>query len=512
METGLKAFFYDYKYYLLPDGCESVGEVKKLKSTEVRRLKEEGCMAPDFIYDSIATEFLVIEDSRRVFPAEINLYEKREYDALLLKQVKKRCPGCRRYTDDGTDELNGHHKEMSLSGACYLRENESEENGDFAYPLGRYAVGFWEIIAEKANELASLTDKGDQKAINKLVNKILEKFFLPLDIFCGVENGQYCLCMSSHEYGFSGMRAIVAMLAETASRKGSAMEAVGWKVYPYFPKGVYAPSLRPDYVKNPPRIFYGADGHGGTELCIFEKGADSWNERTANGRKTALYKYLCREIGENVLLAGAASLTVTEKIPGDKTATCASELAEILTAGAKEIYEGRIPFPAPVFWETKGLIKDALPYKQSTVAWTTICEELTPEKFDGETAVDNAVFEALGAVYAYIYLPEPSSDMRDSEKYEILEWYFSHREGYPEPIYNSEDWELFMKQVGMTFSPDGVCIDFMIFDEKEFFRFMRNLAPVLEGLHAKIVTVKRSGEIVYNPGYIFLPEDSGLRS
>lgn len=39
---------------------------------------------------------------------------------------------------------------------------------------------------------------------------------------------------------------------------------------------------------------------------------------------------------------------------------------------------------------------------------------------------------------------------------------------------------------------------------------MRNLAPVLEGLNAKIVTVKRDGVIIYDPGYIIRPADAGI--
>lgn len=95
MEIGLKAFFYEYKYYLLPDGCADAEDVRKLKMAEVRRLKEENCMAPDFVYESAETEFLVIAAPERIFPATVNLYTREEYDALLSKQVEKRCPGCR---------------------------------------------------------------------------------------------------------------------------------------------------------------------------------------------------------------------------------------------------------------------------------------------------------------------------------------------------------------------------------------------------------------------------------
>ena len=52
----------------------------------------------------------------------------------------------------------------------------------------------------------------------------------------------------------------------------------------------------------------------------------------------------------------------------------------------------------------------------------------------------------------------------------------------------------------------------MVFDEQEFFRILKHLAPVLEGLSAKIVTVKKDGVLAYDPGYVIRPEDSGLCS
>ena len=72
MEKGLKAFFYDYKYYLLPETVADASELNMFVF-KVKRLKEEGCMAPDFVYESIVTETLVIRDRRKVFPVTVNL-------------------------------------------------------------------------------------------------------------------------------------------------------------------------------------------------------------------------------------------------------------------------------------------------------------------------------------------------------------------------------------------------------------------------------------------------------
>lgn len=506
MEQGLKAFFYDYKYYLLPDDCADTEDVKKISSREFRRLKEEKCMAPDFVYEAIETEFLSIEAPERVFPVKVNLYSRQEYDGILAKQVEKRCPGCARYTDDGSEELNGHHRELSLAGVCYSREEE-----DSPLPFARAAVYFWEIIARSINELAEMTDRGDQKGINKLLNRTLSRFFLPLDFYGGVEDGRYCLCMSGDDYPVQGVRAIVKMLSDTANHAGSAMDKAGWKVYPYFPKGIYVPKLRPDYFRHPPKIFC-SESDGGVEIVFYEKGAESWGEKKTAGRKRALYRYLCHYAGENLLLAASSSIAVAEKLPADKQEIRVEDLAELLQKRATEMFEEGIPFPSPVYFQTEGIGENALPFKEETRTWMTVCCEMTPEQPTEKREFDNTIFEPFGIVYAYIYLPGRFLDGLDAWKKEVWDWYFYHAEEYPEPIVRKEDWESFAKNVGIIFSPKGICTDCMVFDEQEFFRILKHLAPVLEGLSAKIVTVKKDGVLVYDPGYVIRPEDSGLCS
>ena len=88
MERGLRAFFYDYRYYLFPDGM-TLEELKAAGKVRVKHLREERCMAPDFIYESIVEETLKIEVPERVFEVEVNLYTGAEYDAILKKHVDR---------------------------------------------------------------------------------------------------------------------------------------------------------------------------------------------------------------------------------------------------------------------------------------------------------------------------------------------------------------------------------------------------------------------------------------
>lgn len=505
MEKGLRAFFYDYKYYLLPDNCADTEDVKRLKGTEVTRLKEENCMAPDFVRESMSEEFLEILEPSRVFPVSVNLYTREEYDELLKKQVERRCPGCQRYGGNSGD-LTGHHREISLAGVCYSREDETDIPS-----FARFAEWLWEVLAEETNELASLIDKGEQKKFSEKINFRLKNFFLPLEIYGGVAGNKYCICLGANSYSYQGLRTVLKMLADTANREGSPMSAAGWTVFPYFPKGIYKPSLRPDYFKRPPRIFFSEEAEtGAAEIVFYEKGADVWSPKKTALRKKALYGYLCHYVGENVLLAGSASIAVTEKFPADKREVTVEELAELIERRAEEIYEGEIPFPAPLYLRADESKIETLPFKEGVQTWATICPEMSPERLPENPEPHNTLFEGLGIIYAYICFPVPWTDDYGAGKKEVLDWYISHAEEYPEPITLPENRIIFAKQAGLVFTHSGICEDYMVFDEKEFFRVLRNLAPVLEGLNAKIVTIKRDGVIIYEPGYIIRPADAGI--
>ncbi len=148
-ETGVRAFFYDYKYYLFPEEMDTLAQIKQLRRFTARRLLEERCMAPDFIYESIIDEEVEIEEPNRLFEVYVTLRSGEEYDRVLLNHINRSCQGCVRYSDDG-DDITGHHREMSLNGVCYERESESDP-WEFAVCVDY----FWWRIGEKRNELAA---------------------------------------------------------------------------------------------------------------------------------------------------------------------------------------------------------------------------------------------------------------------------------------------------------------------------------------------------------------------
>ena len=210
-------------------------------------------MAPNFIYESMETELLSIEAPERVFPAEVNLYTSEEYDAILWKQVLAVCQNCERFIDDDDDDeehLDGHHREISLDGVCYIKETKEE-----CWSFTRCVDCAWYRIAKKTKELTKFIDKNKHEKVQEIVSAEFGRFFLPNEVLGGVdEEGNYFLAFYANDYGDYGLRLVLKMIAEMANCEDSPMAEAGWKVYPFLPKGALPKTRKPDYINNTPRF------------------------------------------------------------------------------------------------------------------------------------------------------------------------------------------------------------------------------------------------------------------
>ena len=444
-------FFYEYKYYLLPDDCAETAELPE-GEFPAKRLKEERCLAPDFIYESIAEEVLKIEDRAKVFPVSANLYSRAEYDALLRVQVEKHCPGCLRVLGGGTVTATasaGIIGKFPFPGCATSGKRWADA------PLLPTACCIFGISSAKnLNRIAAWADEGNQTEINKLLNGVLSRFFLPLDFFCGEEDGHYCLCMSAHEYPEPDLRPIVSALA--ASARLSCLREAGWSVYPYFVKGVYKPRLRPDYFRRPPRLFVSAEnGEEFPSVAVLEKGAAEWSPRCAKGRRSAMYKYLSAVLGENLLLAGSDTIGFSDKVREDLREVTADDLAEILTARAEGAF-GSVPYPPPFLLsaDSDKQADNPLPYKEKVRDWVTTCCSMCPEYAE-------MPFEVFGIGYAYLYFPDSGAE-GDSEKRRVWEDYWKNLSAYPAPVFLNTEAKVFSRGVGMCLAEDGFALDYIL--------------------------------------------------
>jgi len=137
------AFYYDDRYYLLPEGFDNYGAfIGMLRSrplpvtVQAVALPEDhrtgSCsvingrsMAPYFLsgYHDVPTS-VTVKDPRDVYPVHVELYGQADYNAKLRKKILEICPGCLRYKPltGRAQSLNGHFEEMGLDGVCLFRQ------------------------------------------------------------------------------------------------------------------------------------------------------------------------------------------------------------------------------------------------------------------------------------------------------------------------------------------------------------------------------------------------------
>lgn len=482
METRVKAFFYDYRYYAFPDDCMTLEEIKSKSNVSCRRLKEEGCMAPDFVFESIAEETLEIEFPERVFEVSVTLRTQAEYDEILKEQVGRVCPGCERFEDDG--DLDGHHREISLDGLCYIREDE-DEPWDFATCVDY----FWYRISQQLDEMAKLIDAGDQRKLNKLFHKELSHFFPETEVYGCVREGRYCL-MFAPDYNFIPViRTMIAYLAEVASREESEMSKAGWEVVPFRIKGVYrhrgkslhAAKVRLVDTDNPNRY--------GMEVLTAET-----DPKKIEKQLQKLYDYLCERLGENVVYSAIADL----KPVGGGEMTTVQEAELLILEKYDTCYGDENPYPpSDMYGVNAELSVSEFPYRDKVIEGVTQCENFS---FMNRETADDAFWLKIVSFF-YLYVPRAGE-----EEMKVLTWYLNNFRLVPEPMRIDL---VAADYVGVGFcGEEGFIIDCMVASEKVFFRLLRTIAPVLKALDAKVVAVNGQGVSVFECGYRFTPIDT----
>ena len=506
----VRAFFCENEYYLLPDGYTENG-LPDSGVLSVVRLKTENCVPPDFIEEEWEeTEFSF--GLKPVFFVDVNLYSEEEYAERFGERFAAVCSDCEALCPNKKDNI------LPLFGDCYGKIRQKEEKFSFFWK----SVYFLSELSRRTSELEEMISAGEKNRAEKVVQDMLGEFFFPLDTFIGTdEDGFFALCFSGNLFSAEGLSAATKAIADSANAEGSVLYEKKWRIYPYFPQGIFRPVLRPDYLKRPPKLYYSVNADTeDIEVFVYEKGADEWSVKKAGRKNDALYRYLCFALGEDIILAGTHTVKICGEIPEGKTPVSAAELSEILKGHVLDLY-GEYPFPAPFFLRPASE-RDATfyPYKEHPVGWVTICPEFPPEieeqeDFSGADKDFSAflqflsgggAFEALGIGYAYLYLPYEEG--LGYEKREIVEdWLLDCLEKKSDPGYRS-----ILKIVGIVKTELGECMDIMVFDESGFFRVIQALAPMLLGMKAKLVVVKNGETIVYDVGYEIKPEGAELYS
>lgn len=490
MEKQMKAFFYDYKYYLFPDDCSSLEELKKRASVTVKRLKEVRCMAPDFIYESITEETLIIEEPNYLFEVYVNLYSGEEYDKILSEQIDRVCPGCERFIPDGdprdTGNLEGHHREISLSGVCYEREGK-DESWDFATCVDY----FWFHIAEESDRFKKYIDSGNQKKLNAVFGEELSKFFIPVKICGAVNEGRYSLTITADYDHVPIARMLFAYLAEAASDEKCDMKRLGWTVFSCRQKGVYQYEGKTKMKSVSARVVP-CDNPNCYDLEVY-------SAKPLNDKRTAvlfqdIFDYLSEQLGEKVVQSVIAGYSVTSEKENMRPV---GELIPVLEEkyGTKSGKEAE--YPASYYYSsTPNEAVEDLPFREQVTGGVTKCPEIS---FLSKEGLKDAWWLNL-IDYFYLYVPHAEEGVLDAVSY-----YLSNGDKVPEPLRDPDDTRITGGMVGVAACSDeeGFMIDCFVASEKAFFRKLRTIAPVLEAFGANVIAVKTDGVYVYRCGYKF---------
>lgn len=488
MEKNVDAVFYKFGYYILPEKYADLTALKNGVEIEARRLKEVRCMAPDFIYESIEDETLVVENVKLLFPVKVNLYTSEEYDKILLSQVRKVCPGCARFGDDSS--LDGHHREISLGGVCYEREDGSNVS---------YAMRVWwfyDVLEDRLDELAQCIDKGDARKFDRICKQCARCISAPERFIGGIKDGKYCIFMKA---GLEGnlSYALAAYTAKVGAQKNIGLSDAGWVVYPYIPAGIKAYKGKIKEESKLAALTPAENCPDRYEVKLYCKGTDEKKRRAA---LKDFLDYFTYKVGEDVFLNAVQSLEFTCE---EGELLTAAQIAEKFLSSDRAA--DTFPPNVNIGWaECDG----ALPYRRSCDG-ITVCPEVSQIAAEASLANDFSFYGEIA--YAYIFVPATEDGI--SEIMATVGEYLGGEDKLPEPVVYAEDFIPSFSVLGMFVCysdediPYGIAFDCLVKDEKAFFRFMKILAPVLSFYGAKIVVVNDDGAMEYKSGFVIEPAD-----
>lgn len=489
METNVRAFFYEYKYYLFPADCYDLRELKNRSFVTATRLKEVRCMAPDFIYESMEEEELEITAPEHLFEVFVNLYSGKEYDEILSKQIDRVCPGCERFIENDDPSLEGHHREISLSGLCYEREGK-----DDPWDFSRCVDVFWYRISRKLNELAKCIDQGDQKKLNEICGEELKHIFYPVRFWGGIKDGKYCLGFAPDCHLSSAARTIITYMAFAAMQDDSEMKTAGWEVFPCRVKGVFPYTGKTKFKKGVARLS-ACPNPNALAVELYSKHPDKESPETT--LCSDFYDYLCAELGEEVV---AATLMYYDFTAEKEGMTTIEDIVCSLADKFKETTgEENKCYPTQVMYSTSfdGSVHH-LPFRDKIVRGATICTDLSfleRDHFEESWWLDFISF-------CYLYIPSSTE-----EALETIMWYVANSKLIPEPYRNPDDERVTGASLGFCECDEGFIMDNCVASEQKFYRTLRALAPVMMAYNVKLTVVNKQGIMTYSCGYTFEPLD-----
>lgn len=509
MEKDVKAVYFKYRYYIFPEEFSDLSKISDGDIIRAKRLKEERCMAPDFIYESIGEESVEIDDKNLLFPVSVNLYSGKEYDEILAVQVAKVCPGCVNFIDNDDESLDGHHREITLNGVCYERETDGDP---VSFAVRSYM--FLNKVAKRGKVIKACIDGGKMKKLDKLL-KAIGFIPPPYNFYGDKKDGKYRLFWRS--FGSDDLDENVRYFAALASLcESSPLKDGDIEILPFIPQGTGLKIEKFD--ENEPRFYVSETTLPWmTDVHIYFKKKAS--DKALNAYITRVHLKLCALKGEKVVIQTVAGYRMHVARPDSPPPGKLLSFTE-LSAFLDELFERYAPdgenyYPCalPVKWEKQ---ENAL-YGKRNFEGVTCCYSVSEIGADFNLK-DNFNFNGCIA-YAYIFVPT-TIENQDVIR-EAVSYYIVNKDDIPEPVILKEQYLGCTVSIGAGIcTPDGsddgthglhenekegIVFDFLVTDEPTFYRFITILAPVLSAYGARLVVVNDSGVNEFDCGYTITP-------
>lgn len=490
MEKNLNAIFYDFKYYLLPeDTC--IDDLADGVVIRAKRLREEGCLAPDFVRENVGEETLEIADKNLVFPVEVNIYTQKEYDEILVAQIKRVCHGCSRYADDGNfGQLDGHHREISLDGVCYEREDS-----DSPLTYAARVNWFYCELSKRLNELAECIEYGRSAKFNKICKSCSNYIFAPANFYGTKRDGKYFIYM---ECSFCPdiYLTMLAYTAHVARYAENPLNKAGWSVIPFIPDGADGYNGR---IKGNTPVGRLVQSEIPWKYYLKIRAGKVMSDKAKNKLAKEVYAFIAFRVGEDVLHRTIEGIET--ECDGTEVET-ADEVCEKLLASDEEL-PSTFPPSMPYGWEDE---ENTTPFKKS-VSGVSSCFNFANICADPKLAED--IRFSGGFAYAYLFVP--AFNENTEAVYDAVNYYLENEQSVPEPVLLKDSFVNSFITTGFANctaeGEQGWAFDAFVADENAFYRFLKILAPVLSFYGAKLVVVNEAGINAYACGKEILPLD-----
>lgn len=474
----LKAIFYHYNYYLLPEGM-SVEDLNG--QVELRQLctgnGDLGSIPPYFIDSLIKTTTVQMDDSKRIIACNVFVCDKAEYDEKLRALVSTKCVGCDAYGNDPND-LQGHYVEMDLDGLCCLRDEPNSKI--IFYDILYYVIGA--KLSAQFSAIKKCIDKGNDKKLSKLFNKHLNKIMFPLELCGRVEDGNYIIyaraCASAPEFALD-----LKMVAEVFNNTPNLFAKSGWKFVPTLKAGVVKYNGKTKLNADSKVAYFTECGENNqSELRVFIP-----NNLRSNERKTYAYvqdveNYITSVLGEELYHLWFNIRMIDSDV-------ALTTLDEVVNAIAECGVKHPAPFPKPIpidLTDSQNMSVTPLFNREKLLhIGTTAPNIATLTQEDLQTQSQQTLW-LEHYTFGYIYIPQ-LGDPR--QLIDDLFWYLDYRNNVND-IRNPS----FMSFVcGQGFCVDGgFMIDILFPNKNKALDRLRGILPVLHKYNAQISLVDES--------------------